>query len=114
MIVLGEHLRLVREGIRRLLEHEKDMEVIGELANGLKIVPAIGRLKRGVLVVALGLPGLNGTDFRSAPGRRRRIGPAPCESWDSPGSSSSSDTPQAAAYRPAGRSVLTPPLGPAL
>jgi len=33
-IVLGEHLRLVREGIRCLLEHEKDMEVIGELADG--------------------------------------------------------------------------------
>jgi two-component system, NarL family, response regulator NreC len=58
-IVLGEHLRLVRQAIRCLLEQENDMEVIGELADGLKVVPTIGRLKPGVLVVALGLPGLN-------------------------------------------------------
>jgi DNA-binding NarL/FixJ family response regulator len=56
-IVLGEHLRLVREAIRCLLEQENDMEVIGELADGLKVVPTIGRLKPGVLVVAFGLPG---------------------------------------------------------
>jgi DNA-binding NarL/FixJ family response regulator len=61
-IVLGEQLRLVREGIR---------EVIGGLADGLKVIPTVGRLKPGVLV----LPGLNDIEVtrqvrRPTPGTR--------------------------------------------
>jgi DNA-binding NarL/FixJ family response regulator len=59
-IVLADDHGLVREAVRCYLEQQKDMEVVGELADGLKVIPAIGRLKPGVLVVSLGLPGLNG------------------------------------------------------
>lgn len=58
-IVLADHHHLIRESVRCLLEVEKDLKVVGEVADGLKVVRLVERLKPRVLIVALAMPGLN-------------------------------------------------------
>src|SRR5438105_2503869 len=59
-LVLADSYHLVRQGIRCLLEKEKDFAIIGETADGLKVSRLVERRKPRVLVVAMALPGLNG------------------------------------------------------
>ena len=61
-IVLADAEHVVREGVRCLLEREKDFKVVGEVADGLKAITVVGRLRPRVLLVEVALPGLNGLD----------------------------------------------------
>ena len=61
-IVMADAEHAVREGLRCLLEREKDFEVVGEVADGLKAIGVVGRLRPRVLLVEVALPGLNGLD----------------------------------------------------
>jgi len=61
-IVMADAEHAVREGLRCLLEREKDFEVVGEVADGLKAIRLVGRLRPSVLLVEVALPGLNGFD----------------------------------------------------
>ena len=60
MLADAEHA--VREGFRCLLEREKDFEVVGEVADGLKAITVVGRIRPSVLLLEMSLPGLNGLD----------------------------------------------------
>ncbi len=62
-IVLADDQQLVRGGIRCLIELEKDIKVVGEVADGFKVVRLVERLKPRVLIVALAMPGLNGLEI---------------------------------------------------
>lgn len=62
-IVLAEDQNLVRYGIRCLLEKERDFKVVGEAEDGLKVVDLVARLKPRILLVGLGMPGLNGLEI---------------------------------------------------
>lgn len=64
-IVLADPQDLVRSGIRCLLEAEADFEIKGEVADGLKVVGLVQRLKPSVLIVALAMPGLNCLEITS-------------------------------------------------
>jgi DNA-binding NarL/FixJ family response regulator len=59
-VVLADDYHLFRQGLRCLLETEKDLEVVGEVADGLKVVDLVERRKPRVLVVAMAMSGLNG------------------------------------------------------
>lgn len=61
-VVLADHHPLIREGLRSLLEREKDFKVVGEVADGLKVVGLVERRKPRVLIMALAMPGLNSFD----------------------------------------------------
>src|SRR6266851_7281784 len=61
-IVMADAEHAVREGLRCLLEREKDFEVVGEVADGLKAIRLVERLRPSVLLVEVALPGLNGFD----------------------------------------------------
>lgn len=61
-IVLADDLRLVRGGIRCMLEMEDDFKVVGETADGLEAVRLVVRLKPRILIVAVAMPGLNGLE----------------------------------------------------
>lgn len=59
-IILADDHNLVRQGIRALLEKAGDMEVIGEIQDGMQAVEMVQELKPDVLVMDIGMPRLNG------------------------------------------------------
>jgi DNA-binding NarL/FixJ family response regulator len=61
-IVLADDHQVVRDGLRALLEAERDFVVVGEVGNGLEVVPLVVRLTPDVLVLDLLMPGLSGLD----------------------------------------------------
>jgi len=61
-IVLAEEQQLIRSGVRCLLEAVRDFKVVGETADGLQVVRLVQRLRPRVLVIAVGMPGLNGIE----------------------------------------------------
>jgi DNA-binding NarL/FixJ family response regulator len=60
-IVVDDHA-IVRECIRALLERQPGITVVGSAATGEQSVVAAERLKPDLMVMDLGLPGLNGTE----------------------------------------------------
>ncbi|MGH7277603.1 MAG: response regulator [Candidatus Rokuibacteriota bacterium] len=58
--MLADHHHLIRQCVRHLLQTERDFEVVGEVAEGLKVVGLVERRKPRVLIVAVAIPGLNG------------------------------------------------------
>jgi DNA-binding NarL/FixJ family response regulator len=62
-IVLADDQQLVRGGIRCLLEAKENFKVVGEVADGFKVVGLVERLKPRLLIVALAMPGLNGLEI---------------------------------------------------
>jgi two-component system response regulator NreC len=61
-IVLADDHRVVREGLRALLEAEADLNVIGDAGDGLSAIRLVNRLKPDVLLLDLMMPGLNGQE----------------------------------------------------
>jgi DNA-binding NarL/FixJ family response regulator len=61
-VLLAEDHAIVREGIRKVLECEPDMKVVGEIDDGLRVVDAASELSPNVVLLDLGLPGLHGLE----------------------------------------------------
>jgi two-component system, NarL family, response regulator NreC len=61
-IVLADDHRLVREGVKLILEREGDLTVIGEAADGLEVAALTERLRPDVLLLDVVMPGLGGLD----------------------------------------------------
>lgn len=61
-VLLAEDHAVVREGTRRLLEQDPDLEVVGEAADGRAAVELARRLAPDVVLMDLGMPGVNGIE----------------------------------------------------
>ena len=61
-IVLVDDHQVVREGLRRLLEAEPDLSVVGEAASGLDGVQLVERLHPQILITDLMMPGIGGIE----------------------------------------------------
>ncbi len=61
-IVLADDHHVVRQGLRVLLERERDFAVTGEAADGREVAGVVKRVKPHVLVLDLMMPGLNGLE----------------------------------------------------
>lgn len=61
-IVLADDHQVVREGTRRMLEREADMQVIGEAADGQRAVDMVAELRPDVVVLDVRMPRLNGIE----------------------------------------------------
>jgi two-component system response regulator NreC len=61
-ILLADDHRIVRQGLRILLEAEPDMEVIGEADNGRKVLKLAQELIPDVIIMDLSMPELNGIE----------------------------------------------------
>jgi DNA-binding NarL/FixJ family response regulator len=59
-VLLVDDHSLVRRGFRRMLEDEKDMEVVGEASDGEEAVRLARELHPRVVVMDCALPGMNG------------------------------------------------------
>jgi len=62
-VVLADDHHIVRKGLRTLLEAEGEFAVIGEEADGLKVVELVERLRPDLLLLDVQLPGLNGLEI---------------------------------------------------
>ncbi len=61
-IVLADDHKIVRHGIKALLEAEPDLRVTGEAGDGLEAIRLAKDLQPDILVVDISMPGLNGID----------------------------------------------------
>ena len=61
--MLADDHHIVRQGLRTLLEAEDEFAVIGEEADGLKVVDLVERLRPDVLLLDVMMPGLNGLEI---------------------------------------------------
>jgi DNA-binding NarL/FixJ family response regulator len=59
-ILLADDHKMLREGLRVLLDSQPGMRVVGEAASGKEVVDKAGELKPDVVVMDLSMPGLNG------------------------------------------------------
>jgi DNA-binding NarL/FixJ family response regulator len=61
-VLLAEDHRVVRQGLRAMLEAEPGFRVVGEAGNGIEASRLVERLRPDVLVLDLMIPGLNGLE----------------------------------------------------
>ncbi|MCX7010341.1 MAG: response regulator transcription factor [Kiritimatiellaeota bacterium] len=61
-VLLAEDHLIVREGLKKLLEVERDIEVVGEAANGREAVEQARKLRPAVIVMDIAMPQLNGLE----------------------------------------------------
>jgi two-component system response regulator NreC len=61
-VVLADDHRMLREGIRALLEREGDIQVVGEAADGREAVRLTTQLQPDVVVMDVSMPLLNGIE----------------------------------------------------
>ncbi len=61
-VLLAEDHVLVREGIRRFLEEESGIEVVGEVGDGEEMVKMAKKLKPDVIVADVAMPKINGIE----------------------------------------------------
>ena len=61
-VLLAEDHMVVRQGLRKLLEAEADLEVVGEAATGRQAVEMAQTLRPAVVVMDIAMPQLNGLE----------------------------------------------------
>jgi len=61
-ILLADDHRMIRDGLRALLESEDDLEVVGEAENGRDAVRLVRNLAPDVVVMDISMPDLNGVE----------------------------------------------------
>jgi DNA-binding NarL/FixJ family response regulator len=61
-ILLADDHKITRDGLKALLENQKNMTVVGEAENGRLAVRLAGELKPDVVVMDINMPELNGIE----------------------------------------------------
>jgi DNA-binding NarL/FixJ family response regulator len=61
-ILVADDHGIVRKGLRFLLEHQEDMEVVGEAGDGREAVRMAEELDPNIIVLDIAMPQLNGID----------------------------------------------------
>lgn len=64
-ILIVDDQRLMREGLRTLLELEPDMQVVGEANNGLASLTAFAATQPDVVLMDIRMPGMDGVEATS-------------------------------------------------
>jgi DNA-binding NarL/FixJ family response regulator len=72
-VLLADDHQIVREGLHALLGAEEDLQIVGEAREGRSAVQLVAQLKPDVVIMDIGMPGLNGMEatrqiLEAAPG----------------------------------------------
>jgi len=62
VLIIDDHL-VVRQGLKELVSEEEGLRVCGEAGDAMKGLEAINLLRPDVVLVDIGLPGMNGVEF---------------------------------------------------
>lgn len=62
LLIVDDH-EILREGLKRILNSETDMEVVAEADNGAKAMKLISEIDCDIVLLDLNLPDRNGTDL---------------------------------------------------
>jgi DNA-binding NarL/FixJ family response regulator len=61
-VLLVDDEPLVRAGLRTLIDCEPDLEVVGEAGDGAGVAPLVRRLRPGVVLMDIRMPGVDGIE----------------------------------------------------
>ena len=61
-IVLVDDHKLLRDGLRNIIEQKSNMHIIGEASNGREAIKVCSKLEPDVLIIDVAMPGLNGVE----------------------------------------------------
>lgn len=61
-VLLVDDHKIMRDGIKAILKHSEDFQVVGEAENGSDAVQMCKKLKPQIVLMDIGLPGLNGIE----------------------------------------------------
>ncbi|HZE75313.1 MAG TPA: response regulator transcription factor [Gemmatimonadales bacterium] len=61
-VMLADDHLVVREGLKALINREADMEVVGEVSDGLEVTATAERTRPNVVVMDVSMPHLNGME----------------------------------------------------
>jgi DNA-binding NarL/FixJ family response regulator len=61
-VLLADDHKIVRDGLRNLLEAQPDIDVIDEAENGRMAVQLAGKLSPDIVIIDIAMPGLNGIE----------------------------------------------------
>lgn len=64
-IVLADDHKIIREGIRQLIEFNEDMEVVAEYSNGRECLENINNIDIDILLLDINMPEINGLELLS-------------------------------------------------
>ena len=70
-IILADDHKIVRQGVRALLEYEPDFNIVGEAGDGAEALSLLERLRPDVLVTDLSMPAYSGIELAEEIRRRR-------------------------------------------
>jgi two-component system, NarL family, response regulator NreC len=71
-IILADDHRVVRQGLRAVLETEPSFRIVGDADNGIEATRLVERLRPNVLILDVMMPGLNGLEVIR---RARKLSP---------------------------------------
>ena len=61
-VVLADDHQVIREGLQALLSQEKDLDVIGQAADGVETLRVVSARRPDILILDLAMPGLPGLE----------------------------------------------------
>ena len=61
-VLIADDHKIVREGLRSILQHDLKMDVVGQAENGRKTIELARELKPDVVIMDISMPDLNGME----------------------------------------------------
>jgi len=61
-IILVDDHKLLRDGLRNIIEQKSHMHIIGEASDGREVIKLCNKLKPNVIIMDVSMPGLNGVE----------------------------------------------------